>query len=324
MRAVALLLAVSCGAGSAAPTAAPGGPTVPTAPAKAAPAKPAAAHPAALPEAPRAAPLPGRIVAIGDVHGDLDAALAALKLAGVVDGAGRWTGGDAVVVQVGDQLDRGDQEEALLERFEALQAEAKGAGGAFWALLGNHELMNVAGDLRYVTPGGFTDFADVACPAADPDLDRCGRRAAFAPGGEWAVRLADQPVVLQLGDTVFVHGGLLPEHVRYGVDRLTAEAAAWLRGEGPRPAALSGDDAPVWSRRYSDDDVGPEDCEAARTTLAALGAARMVVGHTVQKQGINAVCDGLVWRVDVGLSRHYGGRPQALVIDAGAVTVKGP
>jgi hypothetical protein len=264
------------------------------------------------------------VVAIGDVHGDLDAALAALRLAGVVDAAGRWSGGDAVVVQVGDQLDRGDQEEALLERFEALQAEAKAAGGAMWVLLGNHELMNVAGDLRYVTPGGFTDFADVACPAADPDPARCGRRAAFAPGGAWAVRLADQPVVLQLGDTVFVHGGLLPEHVRYGVKRLTDEAAAWLRGEGPRPTALSGDDAPVWSRRYSDDDVGPEDCAAARTALAALGARRMVVGHTVQKQGINAVCDGLVWRVDVGLSRHYGGRPQALVIEGESVTVAGP
>ena len=75
--------------------------------------------------------------------------------------AGAWTGGATWVVQTGDVLDRGDDEQAILDWFERLERDAAAAGGRFVWLLGNHELMNAAGDLRYVTPGGFKDFADV-------------------------------------------------------------------------------------------------------------------------------------------------------------------
>ena len=59
-----------------------------------------------------------RIVAFGDVHGDLEAARGALRLAGAIDEQDRWIGGDLIVVQTGDQLDRGDQEQAILDLFE--------------------------------------------------------------------------------------------------------------------------------------------------------------------------------------------------------------
>jgi len=93
------------------------------------------------------------IVAIGDVHGDLDATRSALRLAGAIDAEDRWIGGQLVVVQTGDQLDRGDEERAILDLFDRLRSQAAAAGGAFHALLGNHELMNAKGDLRYVTDG---------------------------------------------------------------------------------------------------------------------------------------------------------------------------
>ena len=89
-----------------------------------------------------------RIVAFGDVHGDLEAARGALRLAGAIDEQDRWIGDDLIVVQTGDQLDRGDQEQAILDLFERLRIESEAAGGAFHALLGNHELMNARVDLR--------------------------------------------------------------------------------------------------------------------------------------------------------------------------------
>lgn len=95
-----------------------------------------------------------RIVAIGDVHGDLQATRAALRLAGAIDEQDHWVGGNLTVVQTGDQLDRGEDEQAILDLFDALGEEAAAAGGAFYPLLGNHELMNAKGDLRYVTEGG--------------------------------------------------------------------------------------------------------------------------------------------------------------------------
>ena len=68
---------------------------------------------------------------MGDVHGDYDAAISALKLAGAIDDNLRWIGGDLTIVQTGDQLDRGDQERAILDLFERIADEAHEAGGAF-------------------------------------------------------------------------------------------------------------------------------------------------------------------------------------------------
>ena len=55
-------------------------------------------------------PAPPRLLAFGDVHGDLQATRQALRLAGAIDAHDRWVGGPLVVVQTGDQLDRGDDE----------------------------------------------------------------------------------------------------------------------------------------------------------------------------------------------------------------------
>lgn len=259
-----------------------------------------------------------RIVAIGDVHGDLASTREALALAGAVDADGNWAGGDLVVVQLGDQTDRGDDELEILEWFDTLADQAEAAGGAFHALLGNHEVMNVQLDLRYVTPGGLEDFADTPIPGDDPAFAEIappfrGRVAAFRPGGPWARRLAEHPIALQLGDTVFVHAGLEPEFAAMGIDAINDAVAAWMRGEAPEPAVIRGEDTPIWSRDYSletDDD----DCAALAESLRLLDAERMVVGHTVQREGITSACDGRVWRVDVGLADYYGGPTEVLEI----------
>jgi hypothetical protein len=58
--------------------------------------------------------------------------------------------------------------------------------------------------------------------------------------------------------------------------------------------------------------------------LSLLSAKRLVVGHTVQEQGINSACDGRVWRIDVGLSRFYGKPPSVLEIRSNTVrAIKG-
>lgn len=266
---------------------------------------------------PSVLPSPDRLVGFADVHGDLQATLDVLQLAGLVDDQGRWAGGETVAVQTGDQLDRGDDEEAILELFERLRAEAWDAGGAFYPLLGNHEVMQTELDFRYVTDGGWEDFADTPHDPEDPRLvafeaEQRGRAAAFRPGGEWALVLSTHNLAMQVGDTVFVHGGLLPEHAEVGLETMNAEVRAWMRGEASAPAPWLDGDGPVWTRAYSDDDE-PTDCEGLAAALDTLGAARMVVGHTVQDEA-NPACDGRVWRMDVGMAEHYGGASAALEI----------
>lgn len=61
------------------------------------------------------------IFAIGDLHGDLSQAQAALALASLTDSSGHWRGGAASLVQTGDLLDRGPDSLALVDLFEKLK-----------------------------------------------------------------------------------------------------------------------------------------------------------------------------------------------------------
>lgn len=291
--------------------------------------RPAPAPAAPAPEAgPFRFPAADRVVAFGDVHGDLSGVRKVLRLAGAIDDKDEWIGGKLVVVQTGDQLDRGDEEPEVLQLFEKLREGAAKAGGSFHALNGNHEVMNVAGDYRYVTDDGFADYGKTPLIGSRgkaavllPEPQR-GRAAAFLPGGPVAVKLSKQPLIIVVGDTVFAHGGVLPSHVRYGVARINDEAASWMRGETQRlPPILDGNTAPVWARDYSDGQPSERACNALGTALDLLGARRMVVGHTVQKDGISSACSERVWRIDVGLAKHYGGRAAALEIRQGKARV---
>ncbi len=272
---------------------------------------------------------PRRIVAIGDLHGDLEATRAALRLAGLIDDRDRWRGGDTILVQTGDQLDRGDDEREILELFDRLELEATAAGGEVHVLNGNHELMNAAGDFRYVTEGGWADFRDVDTETLDAALaaeldsipeDKRGRVAAFMPGGPWALRLAERDVVFVNQGNVFVHGGLTPRWAEVGADQINANVERWLRQGGRPPAAVTDPEGPVWTRAFSDrPDAG--DCATLGESLAELGADRMIVGHTVHTTGVESACDGKVWMIDVGMAAHYGGSPAALEIIGDRVTV---
>jgi len=190
-----------------------------------------------------------RVVAIGDLHGDLYKARRALQLGGVLDLSGEsWCGGDTIVVQVGDVLDRGDEELAILELFGRLHAEAQEVGGAVYLLNGNHEIMNVAGDFRYVTLGGYEEVAQVVGGEEWWDENRSFnaetgeeippsvesavvlRRGLFEPGGPLARQLATNSTVLIVNDSVFVHGGLHKEHIEFGLQRLNHGVSMWMLG----------------------------------------------------------------------------------------------
>jgi hypothetical protein len=271
-------------------------------------------------------PAPARLVAIGDLHGDVDHARRALRLAGAIDEHDHWIGGALVVVQTGDEVDRGDDDRTILDLVDTLSKQAAAAGGALVPLLGNHEIMNAQLDFRYATPGGLAAFSlfdtpDAAAPAGQVPPSARGRAAAFEPGGVYARLFSGRSFVAKVGDTVFVHGGILPKHVTYGLDRMNDELDDWLAGKrAAPPSALVAEDGPVWTRAYSSEEA-PPDCAALTTALSELGAKRMVVGHTVQHHGINSACDTKVWRIDVGLAKFFGGPIEVLQIQGADVTV---
>lgn len=253
---------------------------------------------------PRQGSVPQRVVAIGDLHADLPAALRTMRMAGLVDAAGTWSGGETVLVQTGDTTDRGPDSKAVIELLMRLSTEARSSGGRVVALLGNHEVMNLQGDWRYVTPG---DVAGFGSPEA--------RRAALASGaplGDW---LRDRGIVGQVGDTVYAHGGITSAQASAGIDGINRAARAAIDTD-PRAAVL-GDEGPLWFRGYllADESLA---CAELRSALSALGARRMVVGHTTQRSGRIAVrCGGALLGIDTGIAAHYGGNSAALELRTG-------
>ncbi|WOL00398.1 shewanella-like protein phosphatase 2 [Canna indica] len=297
-------------------------------------------------------PAPARLVAIGDLHGDLPKTLQTLSLAGLVDPfSARWTGGSAVAVQVGDVLDRGGDELRLLYLLQRLKIDAARAGGSLLTLHGNHEIMNAEGDFRFVTPAGLDEFRSWSfwyrsglsmkrlcggletprdpfkgVPKSFPGVKQeywegiRARIAALRPNGPIAARfLSGNQTVLVIGDSVFVHGGLIQEHIEYGLEKINQEVKDWIMGQSGRqsPLYLRDRNAVVWLRRFS---RGSNcDCAHLEEVLAMIpGARRMVMGHTIQEEGINGVCEDRALRVDVGLSKGCGnGLPEVLEIKNG-------
>ncbi|KAK3015586.1 hypothetical protein RJ639_007395 [Escallonia herrerae] len=218
----------------------------------------------------------------------LQKAQKALRLAGIVDAAGGWCGGATTVVQVGDVLDRGGDEIRILYFLERLKRQAAKSGGKVITMNGNHEILNIDGDIRYVTKSGIDEFKVWA---------------------DW---------YNVVGESVFVHGGLLPDHVLYGLERINEEVRDWIVGVKERVSSclVRGRDSVVWLRRFSEDVAGKCDCSTLERVLGAIpGAKRMIMGHTIQESGINGACGNRAIRIDVGMSKGCGnGLPEVLEI----------
>ena len=147
------------------------------------------AGPARAADDPCQVPPAPRVIAVGDVHASYDAFTTILRFAGIVDDKARWSGGKAHLVQTGDLLDRGKDTRKVLDLVMRLEGEARKAGGRVHALLGNHEVMNMLGDLRYVNAEEYEAFRT-------PDSEALPRPPSCAPpptGRRRSAKAAGQP-----------------------------------------------------------------------------------------------------------------------------------
>jgi len=167
---------------------------------------------------PQVLPSVERIIAIGDVHGDYDYLIHLLKMARVIDNNEHWIGGNTYIVQVGDQIDncrpnysycndpsttKNDKAEdtKIINYLEQLHQEAVKNHGAVISLLGNHEFMNITGDLSYVSYKNIQEFNNVT-----------GRKKAFSKDGKYGRKLiCTHPAAIIIGRNLFVHAGILPK-----------------------------------------------------------------------------------------------------------------
>lgn len=278
-----------------------------------------------------------RIVVIGDIHGDLKYALECLRVAKVIDKNNNWIGKDTVVVQIGDQIDRcrpkytiqscpedptatsddADEDTKVLDFFTELHLQALKYGGAVYSLIGNHELMNATGDMRYVSYEGVRGHGNLE-----------NRKKDFAPGGKYGKLMGcTRMSSLIIGDWLFVHAGITPEFIRKfnldktkreGLVELNEDVKKWLLGlinKDQIPQIIkSRDYSMFWHRILGSippnmSNEHPMCVQYLDNVLELFNVKSMIIGHTPQafnnKAGINSTCDGKVWRVDTGSSKAF-------------------
>ena len=181
-----------------------------------------------------------RVVVVPDIHGAYPAFVQLLQTTNVVNSSLRWIGGDTHLVSLGDLLDRGPESRKTMDLLIRLQNEAQAAGGYVHVVAGNHELMNLIGDLRYVSKEEYEAFASEETPfmrqqafqkflssskqafvreqdartAFDKKFPQgyLAHRKAFSIDGNYGRWLVSLPAIVVVNDIAFVHAGL-PEMV---------------------------------------------------------------------------------------------------------------
>lgn len=227
---------------------------------------------------PASAALPAvpRIVAVSDIHGQYDLLRRLLRANGVIDRNDNWALGQDTLVIAGDVFDRGPQVTEAFWLLYSLQQQAAQAGGAVHFVLGNHETMVLYDDLRYVNPKYLRSAQLLG--RSYPQL--YGSDSVI---GQW---LRTRPVLLRIGDTLFLHGGVSPDALQLALDPATTNAAyqaslgrpkAEVKADPITAPLYDGKTSPIWYRGYFN---GQLDTTGVQTVLDRLGLKRIVVGHT--------------------------------------------
>jgi hypothetical protein len=298
---------------------------------------------------PHVLPAVKRIIVIPDLHGDWDMTIESFKVAKLIDEKdyNKWIGGDTVVVQVGDQIDRCRyagipcfKKEAtirdegndwkILKWFTDIHFQALNDGGAVYSLVGNHELMNVNGDMRYVSYEGLKEFEGWTYKD-EPILDKEGepindgkeaRKRAFEPGQIIAEFLAcTRLMALIIGKNIFVHAGVLPKIARkYSVKNLNQLLSLYLWDKLENKADYkeifsSADVSPLWNRVFGNiglrlfkkkEDSKKQCIGLLKPIKEIYKVDKVYVGHTpMLKNGMVSVCDDKVWLTDYGASKAF-------------------
>jgi len=258
-------------------------------------------------------------------------------------------GGRTHLVQTGDVVDRGPESRKTMELLMRLESEARRAGGHVHVLIGNHEAMNMYGDLRYTTPEEYQAFRDrnseklrqrylehhleelkKSLPPEDtPEFDQAyekqwesqhplgyvEHRLAFIPQGRYGKWILGHNAIVKINDTLFLHGGISPQYANESILAINEMVRAELEDFTKLPDGIVLDqDGPLWYRGLAkaDEDLLIPHVEQI---LENHGVRRIVVGHTITEGAVMPRVHGKILLIDVGLSDFFGARQACLILE---------
>jgi hypothetical protein len=255
---------------------------------------------------------PNKLVAISDIEGNFAAFRELLQNCGVIDANYNWTFGDGNLVLVGDFFDRGEQVTEVLWLVYSLEDKAKAAGGYVHFILGNHEIMNLSGDIRYL-PAKYIQDAEL--------LGENYTNGLYGKNSEIGRWLRTKNVMEKIGDILFQHGGISSEMNRLdisSINRINDMARPYYPDStynynDPRLDLIYSDKGPFWYRGYYKGNPVAATTQID-STLEKFNVKIVTTGHTIIADTISVLHNGKLIDLDV---HHAEGHSEALLIEGG-------
>lgn len=255
------------------------------------------------------------LVALSDIHGQYGILVSLLKNNGVIDKNYNWVFGSGHLVINGDIFDRGDRVTEILWLIFKLENQARVMGGKVHYLLGNHEIMVLNNDLRYVSYKYATNSRRLGTT-----YDQLYSKNTVI--GKW---LRTKAVIVKINDMVFNHSGISPDFVQQNlsleiVNRAFQEdiidVSDSIIDADPLLDFLTGSNGPIWYRGYFEDNSFSID--ELNVILNHLAASYIIVGHTSMDE-IKFYYSGKVIAIDSKIKEGMTG--QVLIYDNGSFRI---
>lgn len=237
------------------------------------------------------------IAVISDVHGQYNIYLNQLISNGIIDKDLNWKFGKGHLVFLGDAFDRGDMVTELLWHLFSLEKQALKAGGMVHFLLGNHEVMVLNQDLRFINE----KYKKVEVISGSNYFDLYSENSIL---GKW---LRSKPVMITINDIIFVHGGISSELVNRNLklrqinqifyDKIVGKDIETIQAN-EELSFLDGEDGPLWYRGYFKDTTFSE--SRTDSILEFYGKEHIVVGHTTHR-AIESLFNNKIIGIDAGI-----------------------
>ncbi|KAA2240178.1 metallophosphoesterase [Chitinophaga agrisoli] len=260
-------------------------------------------------EEPSVFPNIGKMLIVSDIEGEFEGFRQLMISNKVMDSLYNWTFGSGHLIICGDLFDRGQDVAAYLWLLYELEGAAKVHGGYVHVLLGNHDIMNLSGDWRYVEPKYFEQAAIMGKDYSELYADRTEL-------GKW---LRSKNIIEKVGDYLFLHGGISPELLKknWRISEINSIARPYYGINSANiPDSLrvlfDGETSPFWYRGYFEESA-PTSLSEIERTLSLYNCKYIVIGHTIVDE-IKPLYGGKVFAVDVN---HHKGVHQALLIENG-------
>ena len=250
-----------------------------------------------------------KFFAISDIEGNFSAFRKLLQANAVIDADYNWTFGDGHLVLTGDFVDRGEQVTEVLWLIYSLEEKAKAAGGYVHFILGNHEIMNLSGDLRYLNKKYIENVT----------LLNEKFETLFGENSEIGKWLRSKNIVENVGGVLFTHGGISSEVNRLplSINEINTRSRPFYADTSydyPSPIdTIFYETGPFWYRGYyaGSRKASPQQIDS---TLQKFSVRNISTGHTVVADTISIWYNGKILNTDV---HHARGKSEGLLMEEG-------